>query len=200
MSSDGQNVRGFAGPGSVSVLLASPLLAILLLAILLLPVTFANAQTSSEPEACLKTLGADARSVPFEWRAVIDAEAGWAVRLPPSHHVGRSEDIWYIFETHDGAPLVPDVSVQLHRGQSVEETAAARFGEAVRLEPLRMGPATLGYRVSARPDAGAEGYLAATEAGVYSISRYEGFDWDGFDRVACSFHFVERVEGAEAED
>ncbi len=165
----------------------------------MLPLAFANAALSSEPAACLAMPNADAQELPFDWRAVVDAEAGWAVLLPPSHQVGRSDDIWYIYETLDGAPLVPDVAVQFHRGQSVEETAAARFGGAVMLEPVRLGPATLGYRAIYQPEAGAEGYLAATEEGVYSISRYEGFDWDGFDRVACSFHFVERVEVAGAE-
>jgi len=171
-----------------------------MLSIALIPLAFANTPASAEPGACLTTAGAEVDAVAFDWRVVVDASAGWAVLLPASHQVGSSDGTWYVFETLDGIPLVPDVTIRLHRGRGVEELAGELFGDAAVLELVRMGPATLGYRASVRPETGVESYLVANEAGVYSISRYEGFDWDGFGPVACSFHFVDLVGSAEAKN
>lgn len=186
----GRNVRGFGECRR----------GLLLLVAMLPSFALANATASAEPRACLATAGGALSTVPADWRAVVDADSGWAVRLPPSHDVSPVDDVWYLYETLDGVPLVPDMAVQLHRGQGVEELARELFGDTARLEQVSMGPATLGYQVSIGTDPGAEGYLIAADAGVYAISRYEDFDWDGFDPVACSFHIIELVGGAEATD
>lgn len=188
MRSGRRTIRGF--PESRLCLLS--------LLVVLLPLAFASARASTAQTACLAMAGADAPAVPVDWRTVVDVDAGWAVLLPPSHQLSRSGDTWYAFETLDGTPLVPDLSIQLHRDRGVEELAPELFGGTAVLEPVHMGPATLGYRASVGTAAGAEGYLVASGAGVYSIIRYEDFDWDGFDRVACSFHVVELVGGTEA--
>ncbi len=168
-------------------------LGLLVALLLLLSSAFASGPSASELPACMPPGVADTLGATADWRAVVDREVGLAVLLPLSHQLSASGDSWYAFETLDGVPLVPDVTIALHRGLSVEEVAGEWFGEAATLEPVRLGPATTGYRATVLGRAGAEGYLVASEQGTYSIIRYEDFDWDGFDAVACSFHLVELV-------
>jgi len=170
----------------------------LLAAILL----WAMAAVAGEPPAttlpeCMAADGAGTLEVGADWRVVVDAEAGFGVLLPPSHLLSGAGDVWYAYETLDGEPLVPDVSIALHRGLRVEQVADELFGERVTLEPVQLGPATVGYRATLPGRAGAQGYLAVGELGTYSVIRYEDFDWDGFGALGCSFYFVEFVGGPD---
>jgi len=170
-----------------------------LLSVFLLLITPAVAVEPTAPELreCLLEGGAGTLEPGPDWRAVVDPEASFGILLPPSHRLGRGGDVWYAFETLDGQPLVPDVSIGLHRGLGAEQVAGELFSELVTLEPVRLGPATVGYRATLPGRAGAEGYLAVGKQGTYSVVRYEDFDWAGFGALGCSFHFVEFVGGAD---
>ena len=146
---------------------------------------------------CMAANGAGTLEVGADWRVVVDRQAGFGVLLPPSHLLSGAGDVWYAYETLDGEPLVPDVTIALHRGLVVEHVAGELFGEGVTLEPVRLGPATSGYRATLPGRTDSEGYLAVGELGTYSVVRYEDFDWDGFGPLGCSFHFVEFVGGAD---
>lgn len=150
-----------------------------------------------EPTTCLIEVSPSLLTATDDWRVVADTNTGLALLLPPSHDLAPSGDTWYVYGTLDGEPLVPDVFMQLHRNQSVEDVAGELFAMGVMLQPVRLGPATRGFRVVDPDRTGADGYLVGGEEGTYSIVRYEDFDWAGFDQVACSFHFIELVSGQD---
>jgi hypothetical protein len=135
-----------------------------------------------------------------DWRAVVDPQHAFGVLLPPGHELGRGDGVWYVFGTSDGAPLVPDVTIVFHAGHDAEAVLRDAFPEGAETSHVALGPATTGVRVTATfesPSGEREpsrAYLVEASEGTYSVWRYEGFDWEGFDAVACSFHHVELVQ------
>lgn len=134
------------------------------------------------------------------WRTVVAVDHGFALRLPAGHVLAGSDGAWYVHGVLDGAPLVPDVAIAFLTGVTIADAVAHDVPAGTTVERIRLGPATTGARVDAAyiaPDGSSyrqTSYLAETEHGVLRVDRYEGFDWDGFDAVACSVHVVELVE------
>ena len=136
-----------------------------------------------------------------DWRTVVDVGHAFAVRLPAGHALsGAGDGAWYVHGFLDGSPLVPDVAIYALTGITIDDAVARDFPPGAEVERIRLGPATSGARVDAtyaapdRTPYRQTSYLVATEHGVLRVDRYEGFDWDGFDAVACSVHGVELVE------
>lgn len=130
------------------------------------------------------------------WPVVVDAEHGFALRLPPGHDAARSGTIWYVHGWLDGEPLVPDLTITLAAGLSAVEIVERDFPPSARATPVAMGPATTGLRVTARyehPDGSpyeSVSYLVEGDVGTFRIDPYESFDWPSFEGVARSFHLV----------
>ncbi len=186
------STRGSKERHSVS-LPAAKLITSLALFVMMLYTHSLAAPPLNDLPACISEADPELLVSTDDWRVVADANSGLALLLPPSHELAPSGGTWYVYGTLEGEPLVPDVFIQLHGGLSVDEVADEWFTSEATLEPVRLGPATHGFRVSLTGRAGAEGYLVTGLAGTYSIIRYEDFDWESFDQVACSLHFIELV-------
>lgn len=174
----------------------TPIVTVALVTVAPLLFGLANAQ-QHEPESCFAPASSSSLTVPDDWRVVADASTGLAFLLPRGHMLAPSEGIWYVHGTMDGEPLVPDVSIRLHANQTAEEVARRLFAVGAKLDPVMLGPAAHGFRVVVPGRTSAEGYLAIGGEGIFSITRYEEFDWSDFDQVACSFHLIELVSGRD---
>ena len=168
----------------------APLVASALVVIAPLLFSVAHAHQHEAP-SCLVQAGSSMPTVADDWRVVADASSGLAFLLPRGHVLAPNDGTWYVHGMMNGEPLVPDVGVRLHANQTAQEVARELFAAGATLEAVRLGPAAQGFRVAIPGRTDAEGYLAVTAEGTYSIVRYEEFDWDGFDQVACSFHLIE---------
>lgn len=159
----------------------------------------AAAQVEARPP-CTVGLEASTTMPDATWRTVVDVDHAFALRVPPGHALTGGDGHWYVHGLLDGAPLVPDVAISLLGHAGIDDAIARDFPAGTRVERIQLGPATTGARVYATyatPDGTPyrqAGYLVETDRGVLRIDRYEGFDWDAFDGVACSVHTVEVLD------
>ena len=143
------------------------------------------ARTPDDTAACLDSLeeGASTRSL----KTIVVPELGVVLDLPTSHALGGSDGQWYAYGSHDGEPLVPDLSLRYVQGTTLEETfpggSVSKVGrpyadELVLIEsPGELPDGTL---------ITVERYALPLADGLLLIDRYEGFDWACFDLVASS--------------
>lgn len=180
----------------------APLRRVLHLATLLALATAAAAWAQEDALApCTDGLPPGTTTPDPTWRTVVDVGHAFGLRLPDGYVLSRVGDTtWYAHGFLEGDPLVPDVAISFLTGITIGALVERDFPAGATLARIRLGPATSGARVDATyatPDGTPyrqSSYLAEIDGGVLRVDRYEGFDWDAFDAVACSVHAVDLVE------
>jgi len=162
----------------------------LLLVLLLAPTVHAQ-PTAPEPSP-----------VPTAWVTHVEPNHGFAITLPPSHHVRSSGLIWYVYAELDGEPLTPDMSLTFVPDADAAEVAAERFADGV-VTPVESVNGTVLLKVeSTYQDAAGVSrstyrFLAQGPDGVMILARWEDLDWPPFDEVTSLFQFVVLIPQAE---